>query len=105
MLCQCDVCWVAKQIIATAVLSALVFVFACMIYHKNVSSLTKNDCCENKCGIILVLALCNWSVELRDRFTRKSTHSWILVYASSNRFCISRRRKSEKSGVCDGCWN
>ena len=59
------ICFVAGQWIATAVFGALSLIFAGILYYKNVSFvIAKRLVRETNVVIILVLALCNWSIDI-----------------------------------------
>ena len=70
------ICWVTRQNIAAIefaaiVFGALFFIFACILYYKNVSFvIAKRLLREPNVLIILVLILCNWSIEIA-----RPTHS------------------------------
>ena len=59
------ICFVAGQWIATAVFGTLSLIFAGILYYKNVSLvIAKRLVREPNVVIILVLALCNWSIDI-----------------------------------------
>ena len=59
------ICFVAGQLIATAVFGTLSLIFAGILYYKNVSLvIAKRLVREPYVVMILVLALCNWSIDI-----------------------------------------
>ena len=59
------ICWVAGQNLATIVLAALTFVFAVILYYKNVSLvLAKRLLRETNVVIIILLSLCNAAIDI-----------------------------------------
>ena len=57
---------------------------------------------ETNVVIIFVLGLCKWVIDIaRPRHSLEP----VAGYARSIRFCICGRHKSEKSDVCDGCYD
>eukprot|EP00944_MAST-04C_sp_MAST-4C-sp1_P012553 g12553.t1 len=64
------ICWVTRQNIAAIEFAAIVFgalflIFACILYYKNVSFvIAKRLLREPNVLIILVLILCNWSIDI-----------------------------------------
>eukprot|EP00944_MAST-04C_sp_MAST-4C-sp1_P002419 g2419.t1 len=75
------ICWVAGQHIATLVFAALVLVFAVILYYKNVSLvIAKRLVREPNVVIILVLALCNWIIDIvRPTHSLSSINSIMYV--------------------------
>ena len=59
------ICWLARQHIPTILFSGLVLIFGCMLYYTNVSLvIAKLLLREIHVVVILVLALCNWSIDI-----------------------------------------
>eukprot|EP00944_MAST-04C_sp_MAST-4C-sp1_P002423 g2423.t1 len=59
------ICWVANQNIAAIVFDALILIFLGILYYKNVSFvIAKRLLREINVVILLVLGLCNWSIDV-----------------------------------------
>ena len=57
--------FIAGQYIAALVFGAFMFIFACVLYYKNVSFvIAKRLLRETNVVMILILALCNWSIDI-----------------------------------------
>eukprot|EP00944_MAST-04C_sp_MAST-4C-sp1_P003771 g3771.t1 len=70
------ICWLAKEYIATTVIGALTLIFLGILYYKNVSFvIAKRLLLETNVVIILVLGLCNWSIDIA-----RPTNSFAPIY-------------------------
>ena len=59
------VCWFGKLHIPTAVLCVIGLIFTCMLYYKNFSLIiAKRMLQEPNVVIIVMLGLCNWSIDI-----------------------------------------
>ena len=66
--------WIAQQYIAAIVFALIVLIFCGILYYKNVSFvIAKRLLRETKVVIILVFALCKWSIDIARPATSIST--------------------------------
>eukprot|EP00944_MAST-04C_sp_MAST-4C-sp1_P001474 g1474.t1 len=79
------ICWVAGQNLATIVLAALTFVFAVILYYKNVSLvLAKRLLRETNVVIIILLSLCVAAIDIaRPAHTLSAINGLIYVLGVS----------------------
>ena len=79
------ICWIAKQNIPTIVFGALYLILLGMLYYKNVSFVIGQRLLqETNVVMILVLALCNWSIDIaRPRHSLSPVNGLIYVLGVS----------------------
>ncbi len=97
--------WFVELYIATLVFSALLLVFAVLLYYKNVSFvIAKRLLPEPNVVVIIVLALCNWSIDITRPATSFSSVNGLfyLLGVSLFVFIDAVKVKSRVFGIAVG---
>ena len=100
-------CWVAGQIVATIVLASHILIFLGILYYKNFSFvIAKRLLGEPNVVIIMVFALCNWSIDIAISSTSLSPFLGLMymLIVSALVFLDAVKVKSRAFGIAVGLY-